>query len=105
MIVTFKGPPNKPARPGPRGRPDGVAPSPAARAARAAKSHSESATAGVLRPDFTAFLPVGRVGAQARAERRLSSWSAMTPTRMTAPITAKLSDEGMPSRLTRFWST
>src|SRR5437764_12411696 len=39
------------------------------------------------------------------ADLRLRSWSAMTPTRMTAPITAKLSDEGMPSRLTRFCKT
>ena len=32
-------------------------------------------------------------------------WSASTPIRMTAPITAKLSELGMPSRLTRFCST
>ena len=36
---------------------------------------------------------------------RTSCWSASTPIRMTVPMTAKLRELGMPSRLTRFCRT
>jgi hypothetical protein len=36
---------------------------------------------------------------------RTNCWSASTPIRMTVPMTAKLSELGMPSRLTRFCKT
>ena len=36
---------------------------------------------------------------------RTNCWSASTPIRMTVPMTAKLSELGMPSRLTRFCRT
>src|SRR4051794_6985977 len=53
------------------------------------------APAGCRQPTRTA--PPNRV--------RENCWSASTPIRITEPITAKLSELGMPSRLTRFCST
>ncbi len=57
--------------------------------------------------DAAAGTAAGRAGAfTARVERPCENcWSAMTPSRITEPITAKLSELGMPSRLTRFCST
>ena len=47
-----------------------------------------------------------RRGRRSRAGGNAANcWSARTPIRITEPITAKFSDDGMPSRLTRFCRT
>jgi hypothetical protein len=69
---------------------------------------------GSARPTQTAWLgvrgpPLGDVGAAAKTcfffFRWPETWSTNTPRKMTAPMTAKFSELGIPSRLTRFWST